>query len=103
MATTSEATLHFPKYATGLTSSREGFNKFLLASKHFLAGMAEKASYHVALEMMTLTLGDKNHDGKNLVHLYESGFYSYSNVYLSGYIKNKMHKYYYARVIGSLW
>jgi hypothetical protein len=65
--------------------------------------MAESASYHVALEMMTLTLGGETHDGKNLVQLYESGFYSDPNVYLSGYIKNKMHKYYYARVIGSLW
>jgi hypothetical protein len=65
--------------------------------------MAEQASHHVAESMMALVLGGRTRDGRNLVQLYESGFYSDPNVYLSGHIKYMMHMYYYARVISSLW
>jgi hypothetical protein len=67
--------------------------------------MSEDASHRLTVAMMDLVMGGKTSggDGKNLVQLYKSGFYSDPNVDLRGFIKDTMEKYYYAKVIGSLW
>ena len=57
----------------------------------------------IAKEMMDLAFGRKNSEGKDLIDLYESGFYSEPNVNLRGHIKHTVRKMFTAKYIGVLW
>jgi hypothetical protein len=65
--------------------------------------MSKQSSDQNAQEMMHLANGESSAAGKDLIDLYESGFYSEPNTDLRGHIKYVLHQQYTGKVVGALW
>jgi hypothetical protein len=53
--------------------------------------------------MMFLMMGKKNEKHEDLVDLYAAGLYSEPNIDLRAHVTDTLRKFFYARVVGSLW
>jgi hypothetical protein len=65
--------------------------------------MKHDSTYNEEQQMMFLMMGKKNEKHEDLVDLYAAGFYSEPNIDLRAHVTDTLRKFFYARVVGSLW